>query len=304
MSSSSPTNTPGRLVRSKDMRILVTGSSGQLGATIAEQLSHAHEPLGIDIVPGKWTQQVMSTTDRTAIFQVVKMVDAIIHTASLHHPHLETHARQAFIDTNISGTLNLLEAAIDAKTIRRFVYTSTTSVYGRAMVPAHEAVWVTEELPPQPRDIYDISKLAAEELCRDIALSTGMPTLCLRVARFFAQTPELLALYRLYRGVDVRDAAAAHVLAATGQEEMSFEIMNISAHSPFLKSDLPMLLHDAASVLQARVPHVVETFARHGWQLPGTIDRVYVTEKAERLLGYRPVYGFDEAEPTAFASAT
>jgi UDP-glucose 4-epimerase len=214
------------------MRILVTGSSGQLGSAIVEQLSHAHEPLGIDIVPGKWTQQVVSTTDRAGIFQVVKQVDAIVHTASLHQPHLETHSWQAFIDTNISGTLNLLEAAIDAGTIRRFVYTSTTSVYGRAMVPVHKAAWVTEELTPQPRDIYDISKLTAKELCRNIVLSTGLPTLCLRVARFFAQTPEQLALYRLYRGVDVRDAATAHVLALTSQE-MNFEIMNISAHSPF-----------------------------------------------------------------------
>jgi UDP-glucose 4-epimerase len=276
------------------MRILVTGSSGQLGATIAEQLhSLHHEPFGIDLIPGRWTQQVVSTTDRAAVMQMVKMVDAIIHTASLHHPHLTTHARQDFIDTNITGTLNLLEAAIAAKNVQRFVYTSTTSVYGRAMVPDCETVWVTEELTPQPRDIYDISKLTAEELCRNIALSAGMPTLCLRVSRFFAQTPELQALYRLYRGIDVRDAAAAHVLAITCQD-ISFDIMNISAHSPFLKSDLPLLLHDAASVIQRRVPHVVETFARYGWTLPGAIDRVYVTEKAERLLGYQPIYGFDE----------
>jgi UDP-glucose 4-epimerase len=161
------------------------------------------------------------------------------------------------------------------------------------MVPTEEAVWVTEDLVPRPRDIYDITKITAEELCQDIASSTGMPILCLRVSRFFAQTPQLLALYRLYRGVDVRDAAAAHALAVTNQD-IAFDIVNISARSPFLKSDLPMLLHDAASVLQRRVPHVVEVFAQYGWELPTTIDRVYVIKKAELLLGYQPVYGLNE----------
>ncbi len=274
------------------MRILVTGSSGHLGAAIAEQLSMSHEPIGIDLLPGRWTQHVVSIADRDAVFQVVSGVDSIVHTASLHQPQVATHAKQSFIDTNITGTLNLLEAAVQAQ-VQRFVYTSTTSLYGFAMVPREEAVWVTEDLVPCPRDIYDITKITAEELCRTIASSTGMPTLCLRVSRFFAQTPELQALYRLYRGVDVRDAAAAHVLAVTNQE-YAFDIMNISAHSPFRKSDLPLLLSDAASVLCKRVPHVVEVFAQHGWELPTTIDRVYVIEKAERCLGYQPVYGFDE----------
>lgn len=274
------------------MRVLVTGSSGQLGAAIAERLSTGHEPFGIDLVPGRWTQCVMSITDRPAVLQVVRGVDAIIHTASLHHPHLATYSRQAFVDTNITGTLHLLEAAVQSG-IQRFVYSSTTSLYGEAMMPTHEAVWVTEKLVPQPRDIYDITKIAAEELCRTIALSAGMSTLCLRVSRFFAQAPELQALYRLYRGVDVRDAAAAHVLALTTQG-IPFDIINISARSPFLKSDLPLLLRNAPAVLQKRTPSVVEVFAQRKWKLPTAVDRVYVIEKAERLLGYSPVHGFGE----------
>ena len=274
------------------MRVLVTGSSGQLGATVAEQISADHELVGIDLVPGRWTRHVMSITERPAVFEVVREADAIIHTASLHQPHVATHSRQAFVDTNITGTLNLLEAAAQ-NGIQRFVYSSTTSLYGEAMVSTEEAVWVKEELVPRPRDIYDITKITAEELCRDIALCTGISTLCLRVSRFFAQTPRLQALERLYRGVDVRDAAAAHILALTVQS-IPFDIMNISARSPFRRSDLPMLLHNAPAVLEEKVPHVVEAFARHNWRLPISIDRVYVIERAERLLGYRPVYSIDE----------
>jgi UDP-glucose 4-epimerase len=161
------------------------------------------------------------------------------------------------------------------------------------MVPREAAVWVTETLTPCPRDIYDITKIAAEELCQHFALSQGLPTICLRTGRFFPQSPQLLALYRLYRGVDVRDAAAAHVLAVTKQDS-GFDVFNIAAHSPFQESDLPALLRDAASVLQKRVPEGVQFFAQRGWSLPASIDRVYVIKKAERYLGYHPAYNFRE----------
>ena len=274
------------------MRILITGSSGQLGAELAHQLSQIYEIVGVDVIAGAWTQHLMSIVDQDVVDALVKDCDAIIHIASLHARHLSTHSRQTFIDTNITGTLTLLEAAVRYR-IRRFVYTSTTSLYGFALVPRDRAVWVTEALAPLPRDIYDITKITAEELCRHFALNMGLPTICLRTARFFHEAPELMALYRLYRGVDVRDVAAAHVLAVTNQD-MLFEVFNIAAHSPFRESDMPALLQDAVSVLQERVPEAVSFFAQRGWKLPAGIDRVYVIEKAIRQLRYQPVYTFQK----------
>jgi len=58
-------------------------------------------------------------------------------------------------------------------------------------------------------------KIAAEELCRHFAFTMGLPSICLRAARFFPEAPELMALYRLYRGMDVSGAVAAHMLAVT-----------------------------------------------------------------------------------------
>ncbi len=272
------------------MRILITGSSGQLGTEIARQLSQKTKIIGIDVIPGAWTQHVMNITDLDNIDTIMKNVDAVIHIASLHAPHLSTYSRQAFIDTNVTGTLILLEAAARHR-IQRFVYTSTTSLYGFALVPRDQAVWVTEALTPQPRDMYDITKITAEELCRHFAFAEGLPIICLRTARFFLEPPEVMALYRLYRGMDVRDAAAAHVLAVTNQD-IQFDVFNISAHSPFQESDMPALLRDALSVLQYRVPEAVRFFARQGWSLPTSIDRVYVIEKAMQVLNYWPVYNF------------
>jgi UDP-glucose 4-epimerase len=229
-------------------------------------------------------------TDRDAVDTIMKGIDGVIHIASLHARHLFEHSKQSFIDTNITGTLTLLEAAVRYQ-VKRFVYTSTTSLYGFAMVPRDQAVWVTETLPPQPRDIYDITKITAEELCQHFALTMGLPAICLRTARFFPEPPELVALYRLYRGVDVRDAAAAHVLAVTNQD-ITFDVFNIAAQSPFQASDMPALLCDATSVLQNRVPAAIQFFTQRGWSLPTSIDRVYVIEKARQQLRYHPVYNF------------
>jgi nucleoside-diphosphate-sugar epimerase len=274
------------------MRILITGSSGQLGAEIARQLSAQHDIIGIDRVEGVWTHHRVNIVDREAVRRLMEGIDAVIHIASLHAPDLATESAQAFIDVNITGTLNLLEAAKE-KRVRRFVYTSTTSLYGLALIPDAQAVWVTEELTPQPRDIYDITKRAAEDLCQHFAGEYGLSTICLRTARFFPEAVPLMAFYRFYRGVDVRDVARAHVLAVTYQEIL-FDVFNISAQSPFKQSDLPALLHDAPAVLRSKVPEALSFFTQQGWALPKSIDRVHVIERARRQLGYQPRYSFQE----------
>jgi nucleoside-diphosphate-sugar epimerase len=275
------------------MRILMTGSSGQLGAAVARQFASIDTVIGLDVRPGEWTAHVGDITDASLIADLMRDVNVVIHIASLHAPHVGQRSMQDFIDTNITGTLRLLEAS-SAAGVRRFVYTSTTSVYGEALVPdGQEAAWETEELTPRPRDIYDITKLAAEELCRLFARNHGLPAICLRVSRFFEQTPDLMAAYRLYRGADVRDIAAAHILAAHNQNS-DFDIFTISARSPFRREDTAELLTDAPAVIRRYFPDAEDMFRAHGWALPASIDRVYVTEKAERLLGYAPRHNFAE----------
>jgi nucleoside-diphosphate-sugar epimerase len=275
------------------MRILVTGGSGQLGAEIARQLASTETVIGLDVRPGDWTTQVGDITDVDFIADLIRGMDVVIHTASLHAPHVGQRSMQDFVETNITGTLRLLEAA-SATGVRRFVYTSTTSVYGEALVPdGGEAVWVTEDLTPRPRDIYDITKLTAEALCRLFAREQNVPTICLRVSRFFEQASDLMAPYRLYRGADVRDIAAAHLLAAQNRD-IKFDIFTISARSPFRREDTSELMTDAPAVIRRYYPDAEDVFRAQGWALPASIDRVYVTEKAERLLGYAPQHNFAE----------
>lgn len=274
------------------MRVLITGSSGQLGSEIARQLGAEHEVVGVDLAPGLWTTHTSSVNDQELMSGLVRDVDAVIHTASLHAPHVSQLSKQAFVDTNISGTLHLLEAAARAN-VRRFVYTSTTSVYGSALVPAERAVWVTEDLAPRPRDIYDLTKVAAEQLCAQFSAEYGLPLICLRVSRFFEEEAALATIHRLYRGADVRDIAAAHVLAVLN-EDIRYGLYNVSARSPFVQHDLADLLRDAQSVIVRYAPKAASAFQELGWRLPDSIDRVYVIEKAERELGYSPRYNFAE----------
>jgi nucleoside-diphosphate-sugar epimerase len=274
------------------MRILVTGTSGQIGSVIASMLSSEHTVLGIDLAPGKQTTHEGDVANRDFIFSVTQNIDAVIHTSSLHAPHLKKYPAEAFVKTNIDGTRNLLEASIKNK-IQRFVYTSTTSLYGHAMNPSEKAVWVTENLIPEPRDIYDETKIAAEDLCRTFSEKHGLPCISLRVSRFFPEPEYLTAVYRLYRGVDVRDAAEAHILAME-VDSKGYDVFNISAHSPFSEDETHELYHDAPCVLLRHFPLLDRQFAQRSWKLPKSIDRVYVIHKAEKQLGYRPRYNFED----------
>jgi nucleoside-diphosphate-sugar epimerase len=227
-------------------------------------------------------------------------VDAVIHFAALHAPHRDTHSRDDFQRTNVEATARLLVAAKKAG-VKRFLLASTTSVYGRAMRGTTSAAWVTEQLTPQPEEVYDDTKLAAEALCRE-AYSPGFVTAALRFSRSFPEPLPLMALYRLYRGVDARDVAQAFGLALSAKLDQ-FEAMNISGETPFRNSDCDALWVDPVAVLKEREPALVDEFRRRGWPLPSRIDRVYVIDKAKRLLGYAPRYGWRDALATPDGTA-
>ncbi|MEO1051855.1 MAG: NAD(P)-dependent oxidoreductase [Bacteroidota bacterium] len=274
------------------MKVVITGSSGHSGKEIARLLAPYYEIGGIDLLEGQYTTRVGSLSDRDFVMDAVASFDAIIHTAALHAPHVPTHSREAFIDTNIKGTLYLLEACQEHG-IKKFIYTSTTSLYGRSLENEDQAVWVTEELPVRPRDIYDITKVAAEELCRDFFDKTNLQTIVLRVSRFWNEPDEKKVFYRMYRGLDVRDVAQAHQLAIETDLDQ-FDIFNISAQSIFTPADLNDLRNNTMELLQSRIPELIEYYKTRNWDMPSSIDRVYVIEKAKGILKYNPRYNIKE----------
>lgn len=283
------------------MKILLTGSSGWLGRFLAPQLREAgHEVVGLDLAPGQDTQIVGSVADSKLIDEVVGQgIEAIVHGGALHKPDIARYPKQAFVETNVTGTLNLLEAARRAGH-DRFVFTSTTSlmVTQRVSDGSHdEALWMDEAFyDGPPRNIYGVTKAAAEGLCRLFATAHGIDVAILRTARFFPEDDDthlelsgenMKANEILNRRLSAADAARAHVVALDRIAGMGCETFVLSAPSPFNRLDAEELARDARTVISRYFPDAADLYARKGWQLPDRIDRVYDSSKAEALLGFR-----------------
>lgn len=288
------------------MSILVTGSAGHLGEALVRTLrAQGRAVIGLDRVASPYTDRVGSIVDASFVAQAMAGVQAVLHAATLHKPHVATHSRQAFVDTNVTGTLNLLEAAAD-NGVGAFVFTSTTSAFGDALVPAEgePAAWIDEDVAPRSKNIYGATKLAAEDLCRLFQRNQGLPCIVLRTARFFPEADDdarrrdayadanLKANEFLYRRADVQDLADAHLLAIEHAPRIGFGRYVLSATTPFRREDLAELRVDAAAVVRRRVPGCETAYARLGWRLPAHIDRVYASERARAELGWRPRHDF------------
>jgi nucleoside-diphosphate-sugar epimerase len=274
------------------MKVLVTGSSGQLGsATVNHLKMYGHDVYGIDVIPSATTDELIDIKDIAGVEKVTCGFDAIIHTAAVHGKHYElNYPREVFIETNIMGTLHLLNACVK-NGVNQFLYTSTTSIYGSALVNDDKAVWVDELLIEKPRDIYDITKQTTEQLCKDFFYKEGLQTSVYRVGRFLPEDDNLKINHRLYRGLDERDGAEALRLAL-GIVFNDFEIFNISSGSPFGRADLVPLKHSPADVILQYFPEAAAIYQRKNWIFPKSIDRVYGCDKARQYLGYQPKYTF------------
>jgi len=291
------------------MKILVTGSAGHLGEALMRTLrQHKRPALGIDITASPFTDRVGTIVDREFVRDCMAGVGAVLHTATLHKPHVATHTRQAFVDTNITGTLNLLEEAVVAG-VKSFVFTSTTSAFGDALrpPPGQPAAWITEEVVPVSKNIYGASKLAAEDLCRLFHRNHGLACVVLRTSRFFPEDDDepsrrdafardnLQVCELLYRRVDIADVVAAHLRAVERAGAIGFDRFIISATTPFQPEDLDRLRRDPAAVLDCRIPAWRALFASSGWRMLDEIERVYVNDRARKRLGWRPDHDFGRA---------
>ena len=284
------------------MLVLLTGSSGWLGRFLAPRLRVAgHTVIGLDVAPGADTHVIGSVADRTTVQRAFSdyNIEAVVHAGALHKPDISRLPAQAFVDVNVTGTLNLLQAAVGAGH-DRFIFTSTTSLMISQAIrheASHVAAWLDEGFGPlMPRNIYGVTKLTAEGLCRLQHIQHGLNCVVLRTGRFFPEDDDtyhelpglnLKANELLYRRLTVEDAADAHIVASNAHPPIAFEIFIISAPTPFVRSDAEALQRDATAVVARHFPDAPRLHAERGWRLPKTIGRVYDASRAERVLGFR-----------------
>ncbi len=291
------------------MRILVTGSAGHLGEALVRQLrALGRDVIGLDRLASPFTDVTGSIADRSVVEAAMDGVGAVLHTATLHKPHVATHTRQAFVETNVTGTLALLEAAVE-RGVGAFVFTSTTSTFGDALAPpaGEPAAWIDEDVVPRVKNIYGATKLAAEDLCTLVHRAHGLPCIMLRTSRFFPEPDDdrarrdaypdanLKANELLYRRADIQDIVDAHLLAIERAPALRFGRYIVSATTPFTRDDLERLNVDAAGVVARRFPEAASLFEHAGWRLPTRIDRVYDNTRAREQLGWRPRHDFAHA---------
>jgi UDP-glucose 4-epimerase len=270
--------------------------------------ARGHDVVGLDRLPSAFTDVVGSITDADLVARCLRGVDAVLHAATLHKPHVATHAMADFVATNVTGTLVLLEAAVAAG-VGAFVFTSSTSAFGNAMRPAAgaPAVWVTEDLAPAVRNIYGATKVAAEDLCQVVHRRHGLPCIVLRTSRFFGEVDDDPALRGrfsdaniklnelLYRRVELQDVVDAHRLALDAAPALRWGRYVVTATSPLRREHLAALRGGAADVVRELVPQHVALFDARGYTLFDDIDRVYVNHRARDELGWAPRTDFAQA---------
>jgi nucleoside-diphosphate-sugar epimerase len=182
----------------------------------------------------------------------------------------------------------------------RFVFTSTTSLMVTEAIRAETqtaAVWMDERFgPPAPRNIYGVSKLAAEHLCRMYAQTHEMGVIALRTSRFFPEEDDTLdhlsgenlkANEFLYRRLSAVDAARAHVAALAQAPGKGYRVYLVSAPTPFAREDAAELRADARAVIRRHFPEAEALYRAKGWALPAHISRVYNSSLIQRELGFR-----------------
>lgn len=172
-------------------KILVTGSDGFIGSHLTEALVRA----GYDCrsfvmynssnswgwldncasdVKGKFEVFAGDIRDPHGVKEAMKGCDAVLHLAALVAIPFSYHSPDSYVDTNIKGTLNVLNAARELG-VRRVVHTSTSEVYGSARV-----VPITEEHPLQGQSPYSATKIAADQLAYSFYASFDLPVVIAR----------------------------------------------------------------------------------------------------------------------------
>lgn len=295
------------------MEVLVTGGAGFIGSHLVEALlADGHRVAVLDefndfydprtkhdnlaAVRGQVVVHPVDLRDADGVDRVVAEggFDAIIHLAARAGVRPSIHQPRLYVDTNVTGTLNLLEAA-RLHGIRRFVFASSSSVYGLCK----EAPFREDAVLPGTISPYAATKLAGEQLCSSYAHLYGIRTVCLRFFTVYGprQRPDL-AIHqftrRIHRGQAIDqfgdgstrrdytyiDDIVQGVVAALGHDGLPFDIFNLGESETTPLRDLIALIEKSLGC-RARINRLPDQ--------PGDVPLTCADiSKARRLLGYRP----------------
>ena len=308
------------------MRCVVTGAAGFIGSHLAERLlADGHEVCGIDAFidyypraikernlegPRSWRNFtfVEGNLLDLPLTMLLDGADVIFHQAAQAGVRASWgHEFARYLDCNVLSTQRLLEVAMNVKTLRRFVYASSSSVYGDTNI-----LPVYEDVTPHPLSPYGVTKLAAEHLCSLYHQNFGVPTVSLRYFTVYGprQRPDM-AFHRFCKaaathqpihvysdGLQTRDftyisdIVEANMCAATVDTAVG-EVVNIAGGSRVTVHHVLQLLQE----ISENTVNVVFDPKQHGDVRNTFAD----TTRAEHVLGYRPHVALREGLSDEFA---
>ena len=222
-------------------KYLVTGGAGFIGsATVRMLLSRGADvrildnlstgkkenvPEGARLIVGDVTQYRHCAT-------AVENVDYVIHLAALASVERSIDDPIACHDANVTGTLNMLEAAATTDTVKRLVYASSSSIYGNNS----ELFPLTEDAKPDPLSPYAISKLAGEQYCQAFWRLYGFETVCLRLFNVYGPRHDPLSQYAavIPRWIDAMLNQRAVTVYGDGWQSRDFTYMSDVAEANLL----------------------------------------------------------------------
>lgn len=175
----------------KNKKVLITGSEGFIGSRLVERLIQDGAKIRafvmynfsnswgwLDTFPKNKLKKIEIITgdirDQTSVYNAIKGVDVVFHLAALIGIPFSYNSQNTYVDTNITGTLNILQAARKLRT-KKIIHTSTSEVYGTA-----QYVPINEEHPINPQSPYAATKASGDYLALSFHKSFDLPVTVLR----------------------------------------------------------------------------------------------------------------------------
>jgi len=301
----------------RNSRILVTGADGFIGSHLTEALVRAGHDVRAFVLynsfnswgwldhcspelQGKFEVFAGDIRDPHGVKEAMTGCDAVLHLAALIAIPYSYHSPDTYVDTNVKGTLNLLQAARQLG-VRRFVHTSTSEVYGTArFVP------ITEEHPLQGQSPYSASKIAADQLAYSFHASFGLPVVILRPFNTYGPRQSARAVIptivtQLATGASRIKLGSVHptrdfnyvsdtvagFMAALASDGGLGEVINLGSSFEISVGDAAQLIAEIMGV-----DLTIETDDRRVRPPLSEVERLCASnEKAQRVFGWTPAYG-------------
>jgi len=298
-------------------KVLVTGADGFIGSHLTEALVRKGYNVRAFVlynsfnswgwldhcasdVNGKFEVFSGDIRDPYGVKEAMKGCDCVLHLAALIAIPYSYHSPDTYVDTNIKGTLNVLQAARELG-VKRIVHTSTSEVYGTArFVP------ITEDHPLQGQSPYSATKIAADQLAYSFYASFGLPVVIVRPFNTYGPRQSARAVIptiitqlangqrqiKLGAVSPTRDFNFVHdtvagFIAAMNSDKGSGEVVNFGSNFEISIGDTVKLI---AEIMNAEVDIIMDENRLRPEN--SEVERLWAdNSKAKKLFGWQPYYG-------------